>query len=140
MKSVLLTIAAAITLTQTARAEMRIGADRIYTVLKCHAAVATPDRGISVVITQGGFAGLTEMTVTHYYLGQSSEQKYVVTQEMPQQMGSPMRYVGTGVRLTVNFTTTPMNDGGHYAVLQRDSINGHYMPEELSCHTIYHTM
>jgi len=140
MKTVLLTLAAAISLTQTARAEIRIGADQIYPFLKCQGVDNVPDRTVTVILTRGGIAGLTELTVTHSTFAQVSSQKFVVTEKRSNQVGGAINYVGAGVRLTVNFTTSPMNDGGHHAVLQRDSKNGRYMPEELSCQTIYHTM
>jgi len=140
MKTILLALMTTVALTQTARAEMRIGGDQTRPVLKCQPLALRPDAGMNLIVTEGGLAGLTQVTVSRFFLGHSTSTNYIVKQERTGAIGSPLSYIGKGIRLTVNMTTSPLKDGGHYSTLQLSSANARYMTEELSCQTIYHTM
>src|SRR5437764_1385437 len=78
------------------------GADEIKTIITCERAVNIPDLGLSVIVRQGGIAGLTEVQVRNFFIGHSSIAKYYVQQLPiePKRMGSPLVYKGNGIVLS----------------------------------------
>lgn len=105
-------------------------ADQLNTVLKCQPVVLTPDMGLSVTVQQGGFAGLTQLTVRRFFLGHTKTEKFIVRESPASNVGGPIEYVGNGATLSVNFTTAPLKDGGHIGHL---TLADQSTPEELSC-------
>ena len=136
MKNLIATIAAFMAF-QTANANYP---DQMYTVLKCGPLVLRPDLGLSVDVTQGGIAGITQVRVQHFFLGHTQTETYVVRQMALEnnRVGAPILYKGKGVTLSVNFTTAPTRDNGHYGVLTTSSALSGTHREELSCHMMSH--
>jgi len=139
MKKLLVSLAA-MALTAQAHAEYRLGGDQIYAILNCQPAQTHPDLGMDVSVSQGGIAGLTQITVRRYFVGHSTTRKFYVQVSQPRTVGAPVTYTGSGIRLTVNGTTAPMKDGGLYSTLQLQEKDQPASLEVLSCHALYHTM
>lgn len=123
MKHLLLTTIAIMTLSTfkafASDEAFAAGADQMTEVLRCQPAQARPDAGMSVSLTTGGIAGLTQVRVTRFFLGHSTVENYIVhaIPTNPRQLGAATSYVGEGIRLTVNFTTRLPN-GKQYGTLQ----------------------
>lgn len=123
----------AILLGFTAQAQAQT-ADEIKTIITCKRFVEIPEVKMSVEVLQGGFTGMTQVKVSRAYPGYNTTSSYYVhTQPLPvDRMGAGTSYVGNGVILHTNFTTSPLEDGGHYATLQI-SEGGKVENSELSC-------
>jgi hypothetical protein len=109
------------------------GADEMRDVLNCRPAVLHPDLGMALSVSEGGFAGLTQITINRFFLGHHTTENFIVQrQEMDSHIvGAPVVYLGEGVRLAINFTTSPLKDGGQASTL---TINGN--SEQLSCKVV----
>lgn len=141
MKTTFLSVLVAMTLSKTAQAEIRIGLDQNRVIFRCEPNYTTSNRPMMVTVSEDRKSKTTEVVVTRYYLNQAFVNTYTVNQETSDRMGAPTSFVGPGIRLTMNFTTTPLQDGGHYSTLQLQSKNPkRYTIEKLSCQTNYHTM
>jgi hypothetical protein len=105
--------------------------DMMKTVMTCVPTTLRPDVGMSVTVSTGGLAGLTQVRVRHFFLGRSSVETFIV-QEQPvdtHKLGAPIVFEGNGIRLSANFTTAPLKDGGHIGHLVIDGQGS----DELSC-------
>lgn len=113
--------------------------DMQYTTLKCIAAVARPDVTMSVEVIEGGFAGLTELRISRFFEGQGEVNSYIVeqVQQNPRVAGAPKIYINhaENVSLSVNFTSSPDQNGYNFATLIE---NG--QPEQVKCQPLYHIM
>ncbi|MGZ3691751.1 MAG: hypothetical protein ACXVAX_09615 [Pseudobdellovibrio sp.] len=118
----------------TAQAHTPI-ADGFNTIYSCNPIELHPDLGMNLTVEQGGFAGITQITIKRFFLGHNTTEQYVVKQKVtvPNRIGAPTLLVGEGIQLSINFTTAPLKDGGHYSVLSLNDANGNVSNEELSC-------
>ena len=122
----------------TAQAQV---ADQMFEIINCRPTLTRPDLGMSVSIEQGGIAGITQLTVKRFFLGHSNSQTFVVKQVGGQNNeGAAMVFTGKGVRFSVNFTTTPRQDGGHDGKLSTLQADGKYADESLTCSSVAHIM
>jgi hypothetical protein len=141
MKTALLTAALTIGFAAQSQAMIRVGvgADQKYTTMRCTRLHAVPDLGLSVEVTEGGFAPMTEVSVKQFFLGHSHEDKYVVQRVQSNRIGAPIVYTAEGITLSVNLTTAPLADGGSYGRLVMNDGESKEITE-LNCKMFAHTM
>lgn len=121
----------------TTQAMIPIHPDEQRDVLICNPLVQRPDLGLQVKLSQGGITGLTQLVVTRYYLGHSTESTYIVQkQASDNRPGQALIYSSREARLTVHTTTTPLEDGGNSSTLELRT-NNQIISEKLSCHIVY---
>ena len=139
MKNLLLvTLIAIISSTSlTIQAMMPIHPDEQRDILICNPLAKSPDLGLQVKLSQGGITGMTQLVVSRYYLGHSTESTYIVQkQASDNRPGQALIYASRDARLTVHATTTPLEDGGNYSTLEVRT-NNQIISEKLSCHIVY---
>lgn len=122
----------------TAKAQ---NADMLYHVIECKPAVLVPDNGMSVSVFEGGFAGIPQMIVKHFYLGHTTSETFFMHRGVSiAAIGAPISYVNESetVMLSINFTTTPLKDGGHAGTLSTIQPNDALVTENLSCKAVNH--
>lgn len=108
--------------------------DELNEIVKCRPAKLVPDAGLSVVVSQGGIAGITQITVNRFFLGHHSISNHIVRQvPFDGRMGAPMTFKGQDISLSVNFTTAPAKDGSHPGTLIEKQADGSLVKNELSC-------
>ena len=139
MKSLLITTIAILTLGSFAKASdqaYQTGGDEMTEIIKCQPLNLHPDMGMSVTVSTGGIAGLTQARVERFFLGHTSVENFIVkvAPAEPRRMGAPVTYIGNGIRLTANFTTLLPN-GKHYGTLQLGTKTDSSI-EELACDII----
>lgn len=108
--------------------------DELYPVFNCNSIIEQSDSGTTVEVLEGGIAGVPQIRVTRYNVGHASTDTYFAhrLKQNPKRIGSPIVYEGRDVRLAMNFTSAPLEDGGHYSTLEvrhEDMV----AIEELSC-------
>ena len=112
------------------QAHATTGADIPETVMTCQPLINAAGLTEKITVETGGIAGLTYVEIHTYFSGHVGVKTYYVqeVQPTPGIVGAPVEYVGKGIDLTANFTTAPMNNGGHIGHL---SIGG--QETDLSC-------
>ena len=137
MKNLLLTAITILTLGSQAFAfqeAYQAGGDQMNEIIKCQPNPLHSDMGMSVSVSTGGIAGLTQVTVERFFGSRSSSNTYIVKalRLHPGQLGEAVTYSGSNIRLTVNFTS---GVGSAFGVLKiRD--NGQVSSENLTCELI----
>lgn len=109
--------------------------DELIDVLQCRPVASKADAGLSVSVAQGGFAGITLVTINRFFFGQHTIAKHLVKQLplLPGRAGSPVIFEGDTVRLSVNFSTRALKNGSHPALLITIGENGNLINEDLVC-------
>lgn len=125
-----------VTTAQATQEAYQAGADQIHEIIKCQPLAPRADLAMSLTVSTGGIAGVTQVIVKKFYLGHSSSDTYMVKAlTRPEgRVGEGITYVGENIRLTTNFTTQTPN-GGHYGVLKIKE-NTSTSTTELSCELI----
>ena len=112
--------------------------DELQNVFRCVPTEIMPDNSMLVEVFEGGIAGIPQIRVTHYYFGHSPSEVYLAKKARQNgRPGSPLVYAGRDIRLSMNFSTSPLKDGGHYSTLQirnLDEVENY----ELSCKSVSH--
>lgn len=122
----------------TAKAQ---NADMLYTVIECHNAVMMPDNGMTVTVAEGGFAGIPQLTVKHFFLGHTTSDTYMVQHGFNSHMvGAPISYNNETVSLEINFTVAPLKDGGSPGTLRIIQPDDSVATDRLSCAAVNHIM
>jgi hypothetical protein len=141
MNKMILTLALTLSLASVAHAEIRYP-DQIVTDVTCdnngHLA-----SGLSLKITSGGFAGLTQVTlVNRDGLGPFVNLGSISVSLKPNpshRLGAPVVYTGNGFELTINVDGGGDQNGGFYSHVYAD-INGRVFNEPMTCTFPVHTM
>ncbi len=109
--------------------------DELIDILQCRPVAAKADVGLSVSVAQGGFAGITQITINRFALGQHTIAKHIVRQLpiLTGRAGSPVIFEGDTVRLSINLTTQALKNGSHPALLITIGENGNLINEDLVC-------
>jgi hypothetical protein len=109
------------------------GGDQMLVLMTCKPAHAVPDLGMSLTVSQGGIAGLTQIQVQEFFLGHNTNHTYIVRQKEvePGMAGAPMTFEGQGITLQANFTTGTLADGGHIGHLS--GVESAFNNVDLSC-------
>jgi opacity protein-like surface antigen len=133
MKKMLLTLVLALGFMSSAQA-----ADELNVILECQPAVLRPDLGMTLTLTTGGIVGSPMIQIQRFFLGHSTTENYIVRRKsiltyLPLKVGAPVTYAGEGIRLDVNFTTAPDQNGAHRGILQLQNEDGTLNQETLSC-------
>lgn len=99
--------------------------DQESVVIKCRSLQMVPDNNYAVTLSEGGITGHMSLRVENStFVGLVVRNYFVDEKPMHAiKMGAPKVYVGPKARLTVNFTTTPVQ-GGHYGTLEEISAEG----------------
>lgn len=141
MHTALFTLVTTVLLTTAAQAEFRIGVGTERMTLKCEPNYVTSGQPMSVTVSEDLRKGTAKINVTRYYNDKAIVKTYAVKKEVSPAIGGATSFVGSGARLTVNFTTTPLDDGGHASTLQLPTkVKNRYTLEKLSCQGVYHTL
>ena len=109
--------------------------DMMVDTIKCQPQEIHPDLGMSLVVSEGGLAGIPQIYITRYFIGYSSNETYLarVQPPEPRRLGAPVVYKGNGISLSINFTTSLLEDGGHLGFLTLQKPGQEAMTERLSC-------
>jgi hypothetical protein len=107
--------------------------------LSCHDVAQVMDAGLMVDLEEtymgpGQENGLVLDIAEQSIMGPQPVGRFDVKKELSDLIGSPVRYVGVDVVLSVNFTSAPHRDG-HFATLTR-MVDDREITSELLCKTI----
>ena len=141
MNKMILTLALTLSMASVAHAEIHYP-DQIVTEVTCdnngHLA-----SGLSLKITTGGFAGLTQVTlVNRDGLGPFITLGTLTVTRQPNpshRLGAPTVYTGEDFELTINVDGPGNQNGGFYSHVYAD-INGRVFNEPMTCTFPVHTM
>ena len=103
----------------------RADGDQETVVLKCRNLQMVADNNYSITLSEGGLTGHMSLRVENSTFIGAVVRNYFVDQKamIPIRMGAPVVYAGPKVRLSVNYTTAPIQ-GGHYGTIEERNDNG----------------
>lgn len=118
-----------------------VGPDQEYTVVQCRNTTGLTG-GLSLVIKEGGFTGMTTATLTNRDgLGPFIDLGTIAVHQKPAQPGvdgAPLVYIGEGFELSINVDGAPTPQG-QYSHVYAD-MNGRVFNEPMYCELMAHPM
>ena len=93
--------------------------------MKCHNLEVVADNNFDITLSEGGITGHMSLRVENSTFVGLVVRNYFVEQKEIKEIrpGAPIVYESARARLSVNYTTTPIQ-GGHYGTLEEISANG----------------